>query len=87
MQVTVQTDPESKKVLAVYFQIAEGKVHKTVPIDEGKCYVDEDRRGKILGVEMLSPGELKILVQSVARKYRVPGLTSQVRRVAKALAV
>lgn len=87
MQVTVQMDSESRRALAVYFKLEQGRVHRTVEIARGECNVDEDRHGKLLGIEMLRPGTLELHVKTVARKYGVKGLTGQVRRAAKAITV
>jgi uncharacterized protein YuzE len=86
MKVSFQFDDDSNKVLAVYFELAQGDVHKTVEVSEGECYVDVDRKGKLLGVEMLVPGHLKINARKVARKYHAKGIISAVNKLEKALA-
>ena len=85
MRVSFSTDKANGKVIAVYITLAEGKVHRTVEVSPGECYVDEDRRGKPIGVEMLRPGKVKILVKSVARRYHIHGMSRAVNSVKSVL--
>jgi len=87
MKVSFTVDQDDGQILAVYFSLAEGKVHKTVEITEGECYIDEDSNGNPLGVEMLCPGRLEILVKRVARKYHIRGMNRAVHSVRETLAV
>ena len=72
MEVTFTIDQEDNQLLAVYFSISKGKVHRTVEVAPGKCYVDEDAKGKPIGVEMLAPGEVKLMLRKLRGKYTIP---------------
>lgn len=87
MNLSIQTDLESKQVLAVYIKIKEGKVHRTVEIAEGECYADEDKKGNLLGVELLASGTVRLHVRGLAQKYKIKGLTQAVRKAQEALTV
>lgn len=69
----VTTDEKTGEILAVYFQIHRGKVAITKEIIEGAVYADYDRKGNILGFEMLEPCKASILnkitPQPEARKF------------------
>ena len=87
MTVTFSVDPDNAEVLAVYFRLAQGEVHKTVELAPGECYVDEDANGSPLGAEILCPGELKTQISRVARKYHVRGMTRAYNHMREALAL
>ncbi len=86
MEVTIQTDIDSGRVLAVYFKVREGQVSRTVEVDEDACYADEDSKGNLLGVEMITPGSIELHVKKVARKYKVKGMTQALRRAQEVMA-
>lgn len=87
MQISIQTDPDTGQVLAIYLKIGDGgRVHKTVEIAENACYADEDKKGNLLGVEMLAPGKLELNIRQVARKYHVTGMAKAIRSIKEALA-
>jgi len=69
MNLRVEIDQEDKQILAMYANIREGLVYRTVEIEPGACYADEDEFGNLLGVEMLCPGEVKIYIPRVANHY------------------
>jgi uncharacterized protein YuzE len=74
-------DSEDGQVLSAYLRLREGKVHRTVELSEGDCYVDEDAQGRPLGVEMLNPATLLQAARRVTGKYHVKGIQGAVRRV------
>lgn len=69
MTFSVEVDRTTKRILAVYFQLGEGDVARTVEIEEDACYADEDINGQLLGVEILVPDELAALRKKAADHY------------------
>jgi uncharacterized protein YuzE len=86
MVITIQSDPENGAPLAVYLKVRKGTVSRTVEVAENACYVDEDSKGNLLGIEMTAPGELLLYVKKVARKYGERGLTQAFRNAQAAMA-
>jgi len=70
MNVSIERDTEDKQILAIYIRVNEGEVYRTVEVAEGACYVDEDKDGNLLGVEVLAPGNLEIYVPEVGQRYK-----------------
>lgn len=87
MKVTFTMDKTDGEVLAVYFALTEHKVHRTIEISEGECYVDLDRNNKPIGVEMLRPGQMEIFVKKVARKYHIQGMNRAFNKLKEQLAI
>lgn len=85
MEVSIQMDKDDGEVLAVYFTIGTNKVHKTVEVAEGECYVDLDRRGNPVGVEMLVPSQLHINANRVAKEYNLPVVKNAVKNMSRVL--
>ena len=87
MKVTfsVEVDPDDRQVLAVYVKMKRGPVRRTVEVAEGKCYVDEDANGELIGAEMLAPGKLMLLARKVDRRYGTAGMARAVKSVQEAL--
>jgi hypothetical protein len=85
MTVTFTIDRDDNQVLAVCFSISEGKVHRTVEVAAGKCYVDEDANGKPIGVEMLAPAEVKLMLRKLKDKYRIPEVDNAYQTMKTAL--
>ena len=85
MEVTFTIDQEDNQLLAVYFSISKGKVHRTVEIARGKCYVDEDAKGKPIGVEMLAPGEVRLMLRKLRGKYTIPEVDNAYKTMKTAL--
>lgn len=83
MNITFCADEDNGRILAVYVSLSKNKVHKTVTIAEGECYADEDRKGNLLGVEMLVPGELELHIKKVAKQYHVPQMNKTVKQLRK----
>lgn len=70
MTVSVEMDKDSHNILAVYIKIHSGTIARTVEIEEDACYADEDSEGRLLGVEMLAPGQVTILADKIAKHYK-----------------
>jgi hypothetical protein len=85
MNVTFTIDQEDNQLLAVYFSISKGKVHRTVEVAPGKCYVDEDAKGKPIGVELLAPGEVRLMLRELRGKYTIPEVDKAYKTMKTAL--
>ncbi len=66
-QVQVETHDQTGEVLAVYFQVRKGKVKTTKEYAAGNAFGDYDRRGRLLGIEMLAPCNAAVL-DSIAKQ-------------------
>ena len=60
-QVTVETHDQTGSVIAVYFQVREGKIKVTKEYAEGSAFADYDKHGRLLGIELLGPCHAAIL--------------------------
>lgn len=60
-RVNVEVAESTGEVMAVYFQIREGKSAKVKEFAEGTVLADYNKRGELLGVEMLAPCEVELL--------------------------
>jgi uncharacterized protein YuzE len=65
-QCVITTDDATGELLAVYFHIRKGKVHETHEFARGNVFADYDKRGLLLGIEMLGPCNVSI-VDKLAR--------------------
>ena len=81
MQISVSRDPEDKQILALYVQVANRKVRKTVEVVEGACYVDVDSKGRTIGIEMVAPGSLKIGLKDIKTKIDTDSFKGAVKNV------
>lgn len=60
--VTVETDKATGDMVAVYLQFRDGKSAKTTELDDGgNAFADYDRKGNLLGVELLGPCRFSVL--------------------------
>jgi len=59
--VSVETHDQTGEVMAVYFQIRKGKTKTTREYADGGVFADYDKRGDLLGIEMLAPCRASIL--------------------------
>ncbi len=57
-------------VEAMYIRLRGGKVHKTIEIQEDVLLCDYDRRGNVLGFEVLAPVKISQLVKQVSSPVR-----------------
>lgn len=69
-EISFSIDPEDNEILAIYLRLTENKVFKTLELGP-ECNIDLDRRGKIVGAELLAPCNLKIIYEA-AEKYHAP---------------
>jgi len=72
-QVTVETDLRSGRIMAAYLRFRKGKAAKVVEFADGNAYANYDRKGELIGVELLAPCRLsvltKIAVQPQVRQF------------------
>lgn len=73
MRVEIQTDDEKKEVIAAYIRIKEGEVARTEEVGE-ENFIDLDKEGNLLGVEILNFAEAPGLLSSLAEKFNTPAL-------------
>ncbi len=59
--ISVETNNRTGEVMAVYFQIRAGTSHEVKEHEEGNVFADYDRRGRLLGIEMLGPCRGRVL--------------------------
>ena len=54
-EVTVQVNGNTGAVLAAYFRVRRGNSAETKEFAGGKLVVDYDKKGQLLGIEVLAP--------------------------------
>ena len=59
--VRVQAHPRTGHPLTAYFHIGEGKAAEVRELAEGAVFANYDRKGKLLGVELLAPCKKSVL--------------------------
>lgn len=59
--ISVSTDNISGEILSVYFQVRKGIAEDVVERAKGAAFVNYDKKGKLLGIELLEPCSLKVL--------------------------
>jgi hypothetical protein len=59
--VEIEVEDKTGEVTAAYFQIREGKATKVKEFADGAVFANYNRRGELLGVEMLAPCEVRVL--------------------------
>jgi uncharacterized protein YuzE len=62
-RVLTETDPDTGRIVAVYFQIRKGKSAKVREHADGALFADYDRRGRLLGIELLAPCTARVLAK------------------------
>lgn len=77
LRLEVAIDKETGKTLAVYFHIRNGKAAEVREIEDGVAYANYNRKGELLGVEILAPCRIAVL-DRIARQE-----PSQIRRFLK----
>jgi uncharacterized protein YuzE len=60
-RVSVETDLRSGRIMAVYLRIRKGKAAKSVEYCDGAAFANYDRRGDLIGIELLAPCRLSVL--------------------------
>ena len=53
-RVSVETNDHTGEIIAVYFQVRKGKVANTKERVQDTLFADYDRKGRLLGVELLA---------------------------------
>jgi len=69
-QLTVETENETGRLLAAYFQVREGKSAAVKEYADANVFADYDRRGRLLGIEILGPCAAAVL-DSIADQPQV----------------
>ncbi|MAG94478.1 MAG: hypothetical protein CMJ48_12110 [Planctomycetaceae bacterium] len=59
--ISITADSETGEILAVYFQIRKGKVHKTCEYADGAALADYALNGELLGIELIAPCKATIV--------------------------
>lgn len=59
--LSIEIDDPSGDVIAAYLRIRRGKVAATKELANGNAYADYDKNGKLLGIEMLGPCDVRVL--------------------------
>ena len=67
-QLKVSIEKQTGRVMAVYFQVREGKAAKVRELAEGKAFANYGATGKLLGVELLAPCEVTVIDRIVRRE-------------------
>ena len=60
-QLSVETNDQTGDVVAVYFQIRKGQSAKVKEYAGGAAFADYDRKGRLLGIELLEPCKASVL--------------------------
>jgi uncharacterized protein YuzE len=79
-RVSIETNDQTGKVVAVYFQVRKGKTKVTKEYANGDAFADYDRRGNLLGIELLAPCRASVLdkiAQQTSTKRFVRGAVPQ----------
>ncbi len=71
--MNIRIDTEAK---ALYLEVRHDRVARTVEFAP-EAFVDVDRRGRLLGIELLNPGELYVQLRRIAKRYAVPDLDNR----------
>jgi hypothetical protein len=78
--ISVETNDRTGEVLAVYFQIRSGASYAVKEHEDGNLFADYDRRGRLLGIEMLGPCNAKVLdkiaVDTPVKRFVKKGIPS-----------
>ncbi len=61
--VKVETNDSTGEVMSVYFQIHKGQSVKVKEHAGGAVFADYDKRGSLLGIEMLAPCRASVLAR------------------------
>ena len=67
-KVFSETDKRTGALLAVYFQIRHGKAAEVREIADGAVYANFDRKGHLLGIEMLGPCQFTVIGKLAQRE-------------------
>jgi hypothetical protein len=62
-EISISCDEKTGDIYAVYFRIRDGEAADTREFADGAAFCDYDRQGRLLGVELLAPCDIKLLDQ------------------------
>jgi len=62
-RVDIETHDQTGDVLAVYFLVRKGKSHETKEFANGRAFADYDKKGLLLGIELLGPCKISVVNQ------------------------
>jgi uncharacterized protein YuzE len=71
MELRIETDKATGRLLAVYFSIRTGKAAETREFANGNAFADYDSQGRLLGIELLGACEVNVL-DKISRKEPAP---------------
>ena len=61
--ISVCTNNKTGEIMAVYFQISEGKATSVKEHCQGAAFANYNRNGKLLGIELLAPCKTSVLTR------------------------
>jgi uncharacterized protein YuzE len=64
-RTSTETDRASGKILAVYLQVRKGKAAQVKELVEGAAFANYDRKGRLLGLELLAPCNVTLIERIV----------------------
>ncbi len=71
--VSVEINEQTGDVMAAYFQLRRGRAATVKEFAKGAVFANYDRRGELLGIEMLAPCKASVLdrigLQSPAKRF------------------
>ena len=62
-KVNIETNDQTGGVMAVYLQIKKGQSVTTRELAGGAAFADYDRKGRLLGIEMIGPCRVSALTR------------------------
>lgn len=67
---------DDNEIEAIYLKIRNNKIYKSEEIgSNGEAVIDLDRRGQVVGIEMLEPGRVTVReIRNIQKKYNIPEL-------------
>jgi len=70
--MSVDVDKATGRVLAVYFEIRQGKATEVEEFADGAAFANYNSKGELLGIELLGPCKVQVF-DKIARKEPVRG--------------
>lgn len=61
--ISVCTNEKTGDIMAVYFQVREGKATEVREHCEGAAFANYNRKGELIGVELLAPCKMSVLTR------------------------
>jgi len=69
--ISITINDTTGEVVAVYFKVRKGRVHETREYAEGAAFADYNRRGELIGIELLAPCKVSIVDQLAANESAI----------------